>query len=156
MKQILAMSLVVVFVLTGCSSNPLTQSVYTELKIEDIKQIIQKEPEFEFVYPQIKKIRTSILHSDIDKAKYSDITYQDILKLVLIAKDTLTINSLTNNWTREWEESFKNVINLQEYIDQKVLNYFASTNRKAVDFYIGGELEYKEYTFENKINSLNE
>ncbi len=87
--------------LSGCNS-PLKNSVIEPLEIVDLKGIIEKDTLFEVTYKAIQKIRDAKLTDDIEKAKWSDMTYNRVHKMVQFYSDTLNQSKYTGKIKSDW------------------------------------------------------
>ena len=93
------------FGLFSCSS-PLKQSVIEPLEIEDLKGIIEKDTLFEFTYKAIQKIREAKLTDDVEKAKWSDMTYYRIHKMAQLYSDTLVQSKYLEKIKSDWNSKY--------------------------------------------------
>ena len=94
-----------IFGLSSCNS-PLKKSVIEPLEIEDLKKIIEKDTLFEFTYRVIQKIRDLKLTDDVEKAKWSDITYSRVHKIAQLYSDTLVQSKYDKKIKSDWNAKY--------------------------------------------------
>ncbi len=106
MRKIIKLS-VLLFVLGLASCNsPLKKSVIEPLEIKDLKDIIEKDTLFEFTYKAIQEIRDAKLTDDVEKAKWSDMTYNRVHKMVQLYSDTLVQSKYTVKIKSDWNSEY--------------------------------------------------
>ena len=93
--------------IAGCN-NPLDKSVIEPLPLGDLKEIIERDTLFEYTYKAIEDVRNSKLTSDIEKAKWSDMTYKRVDNIFKLIYDNILINKYidTLEIKSEWENKF--------------------------------------------------
>jgi len=110
MRKIIKLSLLLFVIgLSSCNS-PLKKSVIEPLKIKDLKVIIEKDTLFEFTYKAIQEIRESKLTDDVEKAKWSDMTYNRVHKIAQFYSDSLKQSNYLPQIKSEWESKYSNII----------------------------------------------
>lgn len=96
--------IVIAFVtLSSCNSH-LDKSIFEPLTVEELKKSIDKDSLFEITYKSIVFTRDSVLKSDIEKAKFADLSYKRIHKLIKFARDTVYFNPIEVRLKNEWQE----------------------------------------------------
>ncbi|MET0466437.1 MAG: hypothetical protein ABW007_24985, partial [Chitinophagaceae bacterium] len=76
-----------------CScNNPLDKKIFDTLKVEELKVSIDKDSTFEDAYSTIQYIKDSVLKTDLEKAKFADLTYDRVYKLLKYSQDTTYFN----------------------------------------------------------------
>lgn len=137
MKKVVKL-LVLVFVLglSSCSS-PLKKSVIEPLPIEDLKNIIEKDTLFEFTYKAIQKIRDLKLTDDVEKAKWSDMTYNRVHKMVQLYSDTLAQSEYTEKIKSDWNAKYGLFIPKADSISDYWKKY---KKEKTINNFVGIEL----------------
>ncbi|MBK5214988.1 MAG: hypothetical protein JJE55_15180 [Flavobacteriaceae bacterium] len=106
MKKLIKLSvLLFVLGLSSCTS-PLKKSVIEPLEIKDLKSIIEKDTLFELTYKAIQNIRETKLIDDVEKAKWSDITYERVHKTVKLYSDTLVQSKYTEKIKSDWNSKY--------------------------------------------------
>lgn len=119
-KSIKLMVLLFVLGLSSCSS-PLKKSVIEPIEIEDLKSIIEKDTLFEFTYKAVQKIRDAKLtDDDVEKAKWSDMTYNQVHKMVQLYSDTLAQSKYAGKIKTDWGNKY-GALNTQF---DSVINYW--------------------------------
>lgn len=104
MARILFITIAVV-TLYGCNSH-LDKSIFEPLTVEELKKSIDKDSLFEGTYKSIVFIRDSVLKTDIEKAKFADLTYSRIHKLVKFSLDTIYFKPIEERLKKEWQEKY--------------------------------------------------
>lgn len=103
MKNIIALlsltTLIILF--TSCNSS-LKKSVNEPLNLEEIESLIEQDTLFINTYEFVEKIRDSKLTSDVEKAKWLNLTYGDIHHLVKFYADTTIQSKYTKNIKKEY------------------------------------------------------
>lgn len=106
MRKIIKLSvLLIVLGLSSCNS-PLKKSVIEPLEIKDLKNIIEKDTLFEFTYKAIQEIRNLKLTDDVEKAKWSDMTYNRVHKVFQLYSDTLAQSKYTGKIKSDWNSKY--------------------------------------------------
>ncbi len=82
------------------------KSVIEPMKIENLKTIIEKDTLFEYTYKAIQKIREDVLTDDVAKAKWSDITYERVHKIMKLYSDSLTQSKYTKDIRKKWKGKY--------------------------------------------------
>jgi len=119
MRKIIKLSVLLVAVIFTSCSSPLKKSVIEPIEINDLKDIIEKDTLFEYTYKAIQKIRDAKLtNDDVEKAKWSDMSYNRIHKIVQLYSDTLAQSKYTDKIKSDWilkygelDTKFDSVIN---------------------------------------------
>lgn len=106
MKLIIKSLLVVTFITFISCKNQLDKSVIEPMEIENLKTIIEKDTLFEYTYKAIQEIRETVLTDDVEKAKWSDITYNRVHKMMMFYQDSLTQSKYTNEIQKEWKNKY--------------------------------------------------
>lgn len=91
--------------LISCSG-PMDHSVTEPIPIEELKTIIDKDTLFELTYKAVQKIRETKLTDDVEKAKWSDITYKNVHDVVLLYGDSTLQNKYIPKIKDKWESKF--------------------------------------------------
>ncbi|WCC43979.1 hypothetical protein PJW08_09190 [Tenacibaculum finnmarkense] len=108
MKLIIKSLIIIVFITIVSCKNKLDKSVIEPMKIENLKTIIEKDTLFEYTYKAIQKIREDFLTDDVQKAKWSDITYNRVHKIMKFYSDSLTQSKYTKGIRKEWKDKYDN------------------------------------------------
>ena len=95
----------IITLLYSCNG-PLDKSIFEQLKVEDLKKSIDKDSLFESTYKSIVYIRDSVLKSDVEKAKFADLTYSRIHKLVKFSTDTVYFKPIRERIEKEWNKKY--------------------------------------------------
>mgnify|MGYP005995453039 CR=1 FL=1 len=102
MKLIIKSFLVLVFITFISCKNEMEKSIIEPLDIKTIKSIIEKDSLFEFTYNAVQKMKEDVIINDIEKAKWSDITYDRVHKLIKLYSDSSTQNKYTKEIKKKW------------------------------------------------------
>ena len=126
--------------LSSCS-NPMDKTVTEPLSINKLTSILKEHPQFEYIYKRIEKIRNERLTSDLEKAKWSGMTYKRVFDIYEFYKDSLAqtkfldhqkilddwkvsngvyyikVDSISNYW-----KNFKKKNSLDNYVKTEVVN----------------------------------
>ena len=91
--------------LFSCNSQ-LNKSIFEPLSIEELKKSIDRDTLFEETYKSIQYIKDSVLATDIEKAKFSDLTYKRIHRLIKFSLDTSYFKPIEERIKKEWKEKY--------------------------------------------------
>lgn len=132
MKLINKSLLLIVFTSILSCNNQLDKSVIEPMEIENLKTIIEKDTLFEYTYKAVQKIREEVLTDDVQKAKWSDITYERVHNMLKFYSDSLTQSKYTKEIRKKWQNKYdkydKKVDSIANYwqkylIDNSLNNY---------------------------------
>jgi len=114
MKNLIYILLALTF--ASCNS-PLKKSVFDPLSLEELKTTIKKDSLFEQTYKNIQFVRDSVLKSEIDKVKWSDLTYKRIQEFVHFSHDTTNFNyeQISNQWQDKYGIYLTKVDSISDY-----------------------------------------
>lgn len=127
--------------LVSCNPIP-NKSVFEELSTDELASAIKSAPEFAETYEGIRNLGTLISFSEIQRAKYKDVTYRRLYKYTNHWSDSTFWQPKNEKWGQEWDETFANdlakvderVAYWTNYKDKNSLSRFAQI--KLSDFYI--------------------
>ena len=119
MRKIIKLSvLLFVLGLSSCSS-PLKKSVIEPLEIKDLKGIIEKDTLFESTYRLIEKIRNLKLIDDIEKAKWSNMTYANVHEIFKFYSDSTFqyeyLGKIKSDWKNKYGETISKLDSISDY-----------------------------------------
>lgn len=138
MKLIIKSLLVLIFITFVSCNNKLDKSVIEPMEIEDLKTIIEKDTLFEYTYKAIQKIREDVLTDDVQKAKWSDITYNRVHNMMKFYSDSLTQSKYTKEIRKEWQDKYgkydKKVDSIADYWE-KYLKDNSLNNYVAIELF---------------------
>lgn len=92
-------------VLASCNQ-PIKKSVIEPLEISDLKILIEKDSLFEITYQILQEIRNENLIDDVEKARWSDITYNRIHKIIQFYSDSLEQKKYMESIDSEYKELY--------------------------------------------------
>lgn len=132
--------------LYGCS-NPLSKKVFEPLTVKELKKSMDNDTAFQDTYELIQQIKDSVLRSDIEKAKFADLTYKRVFKLLKYSKDSSIFNPIREQLKKEWKEKYgslhikvDSISNYwKNYKDKNSLNQYVQITLTKID------KEYYEY-----------
>ncbi|WP_445722143.1 hypothetical protein [Flavobacterium sp.] len=173
MKLVIKSLLVVVFISILSCRNHLDKSVIEPIEIEKLKTIIEKDTLFEYTYKVVQKIRDEVLTDDVQKAKWSDITYERVHNIIKFYSDSVIQSKYTTEIRKEWlnkydkydkkadsianywqkylaENSLKNYVNIELFDVQTSENGSVKVGFKISPLKNGLEDLYFEYIFIDK------
>ena len=128
-------------VLFSCNSIP-SKSIMDPLKTNELATIIKKDTLFEKFYTSVTKQVEKL--SDIDKAKYSDITYSSFYDLYKFMNDTNQTKPLAKQFEAEWIKKYSKYENKVDSVMEYWKNYIA---KNSLSRYVSIEFDHldKEY-----------
>lgn len=141
--------LVTVVCLYSCNPVP-NKSVFITLTSDELAPVIKRDTHFIRFYEAVKKAVDGF--SEIEKAKFNDITYQSLYRISQFSYDTAKVNPLQRQWEQEWDEQYGGYA---EKVDS-VLDYWADYKAsKSLDRFIKVEFavidkDYYSYSYEVK------
>jgi len=145
---------VVVIGLVGCSG-PLDKKILEPMTIEELRSLMDKDSLFESTYREIQFIRDSILKTELDRAKWADLTYKQIHDLNKFAIDTSTHHALIRNLRNEWQQKFGDY---SKEIDS-ISNYWKMFKKeKSIAQYLTIEvvkIDKEYYSYGKEIKKIN-
>lgn len=128
MKKLRFRSVVLIFIsfifFYGCN-NPLKNSIFDELEITEIKKIVDKDSLFYQTYKLITHINDYVLVSDVEKAKYNDLTYERVHEFVKYTNSmdfALIVNEFDVDWKNKYGVLHTKVDSISDY-HKKLVNY---------------------------------
>jgi hypothetical protein len=135
--------------------NPLKKTIFEPLTVTELKSAIKNDSLFEETYKYIQLVKDSVLKSDLDKAKWADLTYNRVYKYVKFSIDTNYFKPIEEKLKNEWKEKYGKY---QAKVDS-ISNYWKQyKNQNSLEQYVKVELAeiYKEYyTFIGDVRSVN-
>lgn len=147
-KRVVLMSVVFVL-LAACSSIP-DKSVFTPLDSKELAKAMKSDSLFERFYADLREDVEDF--NEIEKAKFSDITYRKLFKDYSFLEDTAIANPLYRQWRLEWDTkygSFESKVDSvieywQDYKRTNGLDRFASVEFAVLD------KDYYSYSYDVK------
>jgi hypothetical protein len=106
MKLITNSFFALVFITFVSCKNHLDKSVIEPMEIETLKTIIEKDTLFESTYQTVEHIRKNVLTNDVQKAKWSDLTYGRVHNMIRLYNDSLTQSKYTKELKKEWHNKY--------------------------------------------------
>lgn len=153
MRKLLPLFVLAIFIYS--CSNPTNKNIFEELTVDELKTAIDKDSLFESTYKLIEYRKDSVLTSELDKVKWSDLTYSRIHDLVEFASDTTLTKPLREKFDSEWKSKYgivaKEIDSVSEYWKK-----YAKEN--SLDQYVKVELvtlDKEYYSYSSGIRSVN-
>jgi len=146
------MILLLAVVLVSCNNIP-NKSIFEPLTMKELGSIIKKDTLFEDFYR--KQQATAAKFGEIDKARYSDVTYRSLYKMMQFVQDSTQITPLYKNAMKEWNNKFGSY---HAKVDS-VLNYWSDYKQdNSLDNYV--KIEFKEidkeyYSYNHGVKNVN-
>jgi len=91
--------------LFSCNTT-LDKSIFESLSVEELKVAIEKDSLFKNTYEYILYVRDTVIKSDIEKLKFSDLTYKRVHNFLKFTSDTAYFNPITERIEKEWQEKY--------------------------------------------------
>jgi len=136
MRKLILLMLIFILGISSCN-NPMKKSVIESLPIEDLKNIIDDDTLFEITYKHVKEIRELILTDDIEKAKWFDITYNRVHKIVKFYRDSLAQSKYSKKIKSDWNAKYGGNILKADSISDYWKNY---KNERSLTNFVNIEL----------------
>lgn len=138
-----------VAILASCSTIP-DKSVFVPLDSKELAKAMKSDSLFESFYTELREDVKDF--NEIEKAKFSDITYRKLFKAESYFEDTAISGPIYRKWVTEWNEKFgmleKNVDSViaywQDYKRTNGLDRFVSIEFAVLD------KDYYSYSYDVK------
>lgn len=101
--------LLVAFLAFGCNDS-LDRSIFKPLSVEELSTAIKKDSVFEKTYKFIQQIKDTVLKTDLEKAKWSDMTYARIHRFLKYLDDTTYFKPINNKIEEDWKKTYGQVL----------------------------------------------
>jgi hypothetical protein len=88
-------------VLISCDDQ-LDRSIFKQLTVEELNKSIKKDSLFEQTYKYIQFVKDSVLKTDLEKAKWADLTYSKIHRFVKFSNDTNYFKPIKEKLEKDW------------------------------------------------------
>lgn len=151
MKKILFF-IIAIFILSGCNKIP-KKPIFERLSTEELAKAIKSDTLFAEFYESIRSEMDDL--SEINKAKYNDITYHRLFNYVKYLNDTIYWNPKIEIWEDEWEDKYNIYLSKAD----STINYWKKyLEENSLDKYIKIELaniDKEYYSFINEVSEVN-
>ncbi|MDO6518593.1 hypothetical protein [Zobellia uliginosa] len=149
-------TLLLIFTVTFFSCNShLDKSVFEPLTVNELKKTIDKDSLFKGTYEYIVYIRDTVLKSDIDKAKFADLTYKQVYDFEKFSSDTIYFKPINDRVEKEWNEKYGGY----EVKVDSISNYWKKYKEEnALEQYVNIELariDKEYYSYSGGIKDVN-
>lgn len=150
MKKIFIFAFAVV-IFAACNPIP-NKSITQKLETKELAKAIEKEPMFESCYGTVQNEFIPKINSEIELAKYVDVTYRRLYDYMKYVNDAKNIEPITKKAIKEWEDNYGSkkydletiITNYRQHLEfEKKLNdpYLVSQVPACVRYYIEYEDE---------------
>lgn len=152
MRNVLLILCVVFFV--SCS-NGLNKPIIETLTVEELKANIKKDTTFTDFYKDVQELRAWVLESDVNQAKWGNITYEDLIDYRNKLNDTIYIKDITQKLEEEYKQLYPNYTSQVDSImsywkkykeDNRLENYV------TIEF---AELWKEYYSYSGEVRDIN-
>lgn len=136
-------------VLVSCDKVPNT-SVFEPIDTKTLGEIFKNDTSFIKVYEHLQSY--TVQFNEIDRARFSDITYRGVNNMFKLYADTVKINPMEEKWEKEWYEKYEKyevqadsaIKYWKGYIEKNSLSRFVKIEFDHID------KDYYEYIHEVK------
>ena len=147
MKKMI-LSLLVITLCVACNQIP-NKSISKKIEIDELSKIIDKEPLFEKCYSEIQEDILPKLRTDVELAKYADITYRRYFKFYKFAEElengsNATLEQAVATWEKTWGAQKYNIdsvvefwrvpFEVEEYLNLPPSNSFPQSVKRYISF----------------------
>lgn len=136
-------------------SNPTNKKIFEELTVDELKTAIEKDTLFEDTYKLIELKKDSVLTSELDKVKWSDLTYKRVHDFVKYTADTTISKPLREKFKAQWENQYGGIIKQVDSVSEYWKNY---AKENSLDQYVTVELvtlDKEYYSYAGGIRNVN-
>lgn len=132
----------------SCSSIP-SKTIMEPLSTSELATIIKKDTTFENFYQLVSEQVGKL--SDIDKAKYSDITYSSMYDYYLFIRDTTWVL----NYEKEWDEKYSIYLDKVDSVITYWKNYKEENSLTRFVTIAFDCLDKEYYTYSHDVKTVN-
>lgn len=140
--------------LFACNSH-LDKSIFEPLTVEELKKSIDKDSLFKNSYEYIQYVKDTVLKADLDKVKFSDLTYKRVHEFAKFSSDTIYFKPINERIEKEWNEKYGKY---QAKVDS-ISNYWKNyKNENSLEQYVKVELaqlDKEYYSYSGGIRKVN-
>lgn len=151
MKRIIP---ILCLLIVSCS-NPTKKKIFEELTVEELKSAIEKDTLFENTYKLIEFKKDSVLTSELDKVKWTDLTYKRVHDFVKYVSDTTSSKPLREKFKKQWSEKYGIIEQQVDSLSNHWKNY---AKENSLDQYVKVELvtlDKEYYSYAGGIRNVN-
>lgn len=148
------LSLIAVVILFSCN-NPKKRSIFENLTLDELKSEIEKDSLFETTYKLVELKRDSLVKNDIDKIKWTDLTYARLHEFVRFVSDSSQNNKYEKDITLKWNNKYKPVL---ARVDSTIQYWKQFLKENSLEQYVNIELvsiEKEYYTYTSGVRQVN-
>lgn len=150
MMKNLLFALICLFLLSSCSG-PIDKPIFEKLSLDELKQITKNDTLFEETYKLVEYTKDSVLLKDIDRVKWSDLTYKRVHNIVELMMDTAFYANVKKVYGEEWDKKYKKYTNSADSLS----NYWKQYKKdNSLDQYVSIELAKVNKEYYSYINEL--
>lgn len=143
-----------VFFIASCS-NPTDKNIFDKLTVKELKSEIEKDSLFETTYKLIEFQKDSVLTSELDKVKWTDLTYSRVHDLMKFVSDTTKTNPLREKFEAKWKSKYDKVVKEIDSISEYWKKY---AKENSLEQYVKVELvsiDKEYYSYSSGIRNVN-
>jgi hypothetical protein len=143
-----------VIFIASCS-NPTDKNIFEKLTVEELKSGIEKDSLFETTYKLIEFQKDSVLTSELDKVKWTDLTYSRIHDLMKFVSDTTITNPLREKFEAKWKSKYNKIAKEIDSISEYWKKY---AKENSLEQYVKVELvsiDKEYYSYSSGIRNVN-
>ena len=153
MKKLLVLFMISI-VLAGCNRG-FNRSILEPLSVEELKSNLKKDTTFADFYSEIQKLREYLMGSDINQAKYADITYGRVYRYYNKISDTTFVNQIFHQQRELYDEKFPDY---EKEVDSILTYWKEYRDEYALDSFV--KVQYKElwkeyYSYSHGLRNVN-
>lgn len=138
----------------GCS-NGLNKPIIETLSVDELKANMEKDTAFTDFYKEVQRLRSWVLESDVNQAKWGNITYNDLKKYRNKSTDTIFIKKLAETFKEEYGHLYP------DYSSQvdSIMNYWREyKEQNKLETYVKiefAELWKEYYSYSGDVKDVN-
>lgn len=138
----------------GCS-NGLNKPIIETLSVDELKANIAKDSAFTDFYKDVQKLRSWVLKSDVNQARWGNITYDDLKEYKNKTTDTTFFNKLTKSFSEEYKQLYPD---FSPQVDS-IMNYWREyKEQNKLETYVKiefAELWKEYYSYSGDVKEVN-
>lgn len=154
MKKKNPLILLISITLFNCNSH-LNKSVIEPLTVKELKKTIDSDSLFKNTYEYIVYLRDTVIKNDLDKVKFTELTYNQVIDFVEFSSDTTYFKPINERIEKEWNNKY----GIYKKQVDSVSNYWKKFKQEnSLEKYVKIELvkiDKEYYTYSRDIRNVN-
>lgn len=138
--------------MVSCSSIP-SKSIMEPLETDELAKLIKKDTMFEKFYSTVSKTVEKL--SDIDKAKYNDITYSSFYDCYKFMNDSNQTKPLTKEFEADWNSKYAQYDNKVDSVIDYWKQYIADNSLSRYVSIEFDHLDKEYYSYLHEVKNIN-